>query len=270
MRKERRMTYEWVYITDKGGKRRINQDSVLLKKALWGGEEIALAVLCDGMGGLERGELASASAVRAFSRWFTEELPGLGFHPLGEQELFSSWDRLLGRLNEKIGAYGQRQSLSLGTTVTAVLFWRGRYYTAHVGDCRLYEVTDRIFLLTKDQTLVQREVDLGDLTPEEAKKEAKSHVLLQCVGASKEVAPAYGTGRIRKCACYLLCCDGFWRMVSDQELSGALALGKKNPARLRRKLKEIICKNRARGEQDNISVVGILCSGKNGSGEDNA
>ena len=71
------MTYEWAYCTDKGAKRRNNQDALLLKKALRDGEEAVLAVLCDGMGGLEKGELASASAVQAFSRWFEEDFPGI-------------------------------------------------------------------------------------------------------------------------------------------------------------------------------------------------
>lgn len=261
------MTYEWAYGTDQGSRRKTNQDSILLKKALWGEEEAVLAVLCDGMGGLSRGELASASAVRAFSRWFAEELPKLGRENIREQAVYSSWEALFQRLNAKIGAYGQRRNLLLGTTVTAVLFLGGRYYIAHVGDCRLYEVTSQLVQLTKDQTLVQREADLGHLTPEEARKDERSHVLLQCVGASKEVAPVYGTGRTPEGARYLLCCDGFWRTASDQELLQALTRGQKRPpAALKGGLKEMIRRNRARGEQDNITAAVILCGKKSGPG----
>ena len=261
------MKYEWAYCTDQGAGRSNNQDSLLLKKALLWGEEAVLAVLCDGMGGLKKGELASASAVRAFSRWFEEDFPGLGLKNLREQAVFSSWETLLQRLNGQIGAYGQRQRLMLGTTVTAVLFLKGRYCTVHVGDCRLYEITDRIRQLTKDQTLLQREVDQGFVTFEEAKRDGKDHVLLQCVGASKELEPVYGTGRVPPDALYLLCCDGFWRRISSREIFWLLADEKvKSPVVLHRRLRGIISQNRKRGEQDNISAAGILCGGS-GAGD---
>lgn len=262
------MTYEWAYCTDKGAKRRNNQDALLLKKALRDREEAVLAVLCDGMGGLEKGELASASAVQAFSRWFEEDFPGIGLKNAGEKAVFSSWEVLLQKLNERISAYGRRRRFLLGTTVTAVLFFKGRYCVAHVGDCRLYEITDQVWQITKDQTLLQREVDLGRLTLEEARKDGKGHVLLQCVGASKEVEPAYRAGRIPKEALYLLCCDGFWRGTDSRELLAIFGIGKmRNPDVLHRRLKEMAFKNRSRGEQDNISAAGILCSRKKRPGE---
>lgn len=61
--------------TDIGISKNTNQDSVLIKHASYDGGEVLLAVICDGMGGLARGELASATVIRAFAKWFDEELP---------------------------------------------------------------------------------------------------------------------------------------------------------------------------------------------------
>lgn len=77
----------------------------------------------------------------------------------------------------------------VGTTVTALLLTESRYYIINVGDTRAYEITDRVKLLTKDQTVVEREVDLGNITPEEAEFDSRRSVLLQCVGASDDVYP---------------------------------------------------------------------------------
>lgn len=258
MRKEDKMQYEFAFCTDKGKQRKNNQDSLLLKRAVWGGEEVLLAVLCDGMGGLTKGELASAAAVRAFSGWFVQDLPGLLGRPEGGQRLFASWERLLRKLNSDIGEYGQRHGILLGTTVTGMLFLGGQYYIVHVGDCRVYEIGERIVQLTKDQTLVQQEVDQGRLTREEARKDAGSHVLLQCVGASPGVRPVFGSGRLRAGVLYLLCCDGFWHAVSPGELLAAWDPERvKSRTDLKRQLKGLVSLNRARGEQDNISVLGV-------------
>ena len=61
--------------TDIGISKNTNQDSVLIKHGSYDGGEVLLAVICDGMGGLARGELASATVIRAFAKWFDEELP---------------------------------------------------------------------------------------------------------------------------------------------------------------------------------------------------
>ena len=85
--------------------------------------------------------------------------------------------------NEKIKLYGKRCGLAsgLGTTVTALLLTEQRYYIINVGDTRAYEIGDHVALLTKDQTVVAREVELGNLTQVEAETDPRRSVLLQCV-----------------------------------------------------------------------------------------
>ncbi|MBR5510433.1 MAG: serine/threonine-protein phosphatase [Lachnospiraceae bacterium] len=252
------MNYLLACHTDTGIRKETNQDSLLMKRAICDGEQLVLAVMCDGMGGLEKGELASASLVKAFSKWFEQELPDLMSSTQLETEILKSWDHLIKQMNQKISDYGRNHGLKLGTTLTAMLFIGKVYYIAHVGDSRAYELTDTIYQLTKDQTLVQREVDQGKLTPEQAETDSRRSVLLQCVGALDEVEPVYIKGEIRQDAVYMLCCDGFRHVLSGNEMYQAF-----HPASLldestmESRCRQLVELNKERGELDNISVLVI-------------
>ncbi|MFG6333849.1 MAG: serine/threonine-protein phosphatase [Lachnospiraceae bacterium] len=252
------MHYLFACCTDAGKRKGPNQDSLLFKEASCKGERVALAAVCDGMGGLWKGELASASMVRAFSGWFERSLPGILSLPSMENALLRSWDRLLADMNERLEACGSRKRSPMGTTATAMLFARGGYYIAHVGDCRAYEIGGQIRQLTKDQTLVQREVENGRLTREEAERDARRNVLLQCVGASGELCPAYERGTVREDAVYVLCCDGFRHHVREPEMLETLAPRVMNGEKaMKRQLAALVALNQKRGEQDNISVLAV-------------
>jgi len=244
--------------TDAGTGKRINQDSLLVKQAVCKDTRIVLAVLCDGMGGLKKGEVASASLVRAFSEWFEAELPAIAVFESPEEEILRSWDTLIMTMNAKILEYGRKKGIRLGTTMTAMLFMGEEYYLVHVGDSRAYKLTDRLYQLTKDQTLVQREVDQGLLTKEQAAEDSRRGVLLQCVGGSEKVEPMYDKGRIGRNSVYVLCCDGFRHVITGQEIYQAL-----NPSSLtdesvmEERCAGLITLNKERGEQDNISVIVI-------------
>lgn len=77
----------------------------------------------------------------------------------------------------------------LGTTVTAILLTKNRYYIINVGDTRAYEISDNVTVMTRDHSVVAREIEQGIITPEQAKNDVRRSVLLQCIGASEEVYP---------------------------------------------------------------------------------
>ena len=83
--------------------------------------------------------------------------------------------------------------------------YEDRYYIIHVGDSRVYELTDKMEQLTQDQTLVAREIAAGRLTPEQAETDSRRSILLQCIGASPVVEPDFIRGYITQNASYLLC-----------------------------------------------------------------
>lgn len=204
--------------TDKGIKKSTNQDSALIMEASTDLGKVLLAVVCDGMGGLAKGEVASSTVVRAFGQWFENELPVLLTLNDPGESLFESWRQLVYQQNIKISNYGRSNGFSLGTTVVALLLFKEKYYIINIGDSRVYCISDSVYQLTKDQTYVQREIDCGRMTPEEAKASPKANVLLQCVGASDFIDPDFYSGPAGVGQVFLLCSDGFRHVLAEQEL----------------------------------------------------
>lgn len=259
------MKYLLSYHTDTGRVKQVNQDSLLLQSGCLKGERAVLAVLCDGMGGLERGEVASASVIRRFARWFRQELPALLKKGQKKREagVLAAWTAILEQEAEAIGAYGRRHGIAVGTTATAMLFAGGVYYIVHVGDGRVYELDGGIRQLTRDQTLAEREVEQGRLTKEEAESDSRRNVLLQSIGAGGRPVPAFIRGTVRKGGVYLLCSDGFRHELDEKEMMEAFqpkVLG--DEGALEQRGREAAKKVMSRGEKDNISVI-LVRSWKN-------
>ena len=245
--------------TDIGISKSTNQDSLLIKHASVDNEEVLMAVVCDGMGGLAKGELASATVIRAFDKWFDEELQ-YELENVDLDVIAGKWSLILKDLNHKISEYGNLIGIGLGTTFSGILFIGSQYVIVHVGDSRIYELTSSLQQLTEDQTFIEREMRRGTITPEQAKTDKRRNLLLQCVGASKMIEPQVCIGNTKKGA-YLLCSDGFRHEISGEEIFESL-----NPANLltketmRNNVRYLIEQVKARKEKDNISAILIKVS----------
>ncbi len=243
--------------TDIGLKKQTNQDSMSVRVVNTSQGRMVFALLCDGMGGLEKGEVASASVIMAFDRWLCQELPMLTSAPtMDPAALCTQWQNVIHEQNKTIKQYGVGASVSLGTTVVAMLLTQTHYYILNVGDSRAYEISDSLRLITADHTLVAREVSLGHITEQQAEKDPRRSVLLQCVGASEWVHPDFFSGAICANAVYMLCSDGFRHEITPDEIYSTL-----HPSRLldeymmNAQSEALIELNKARQEQDNISVL---------------
>ena len=212
------MNFLTAFHTDVGIKKNTNQDSLLINQAQTDIGNVLLAVICDGMGGLAKGEVASACMIQCFSDWFQKELPFMLNAGLRPETLRESWEALVNRVNQKITNYSINQNVSMGTTCAALLIVNNTYYIMNIGDSRIYLISDNIYQLTKDQTYVQREIDAGRMTYEKAMVDPQRNVLLQCVGASPVIMPDFYMGDVSINQCYMLCCDGFRHVVTPQEL----------------------------------------------------
>ena len=156
--------------SDIGKVKKVNQDSYCIKSAATAIGNLVMAVICDGMGGLEQGEVASTRVVMAFQRWFETRLPKLIPHFQIEQ-VKNDWSDLVEQQNKKILRYGEEQNIKLGTTLTAILLVdEYMLLSCHVGDSRLYRITREAEVLTADHTWVAREIKQQRMTEEEAKK----------------------------------------------------------------------------------------------------
>lgn len=242
--------------TDVGIAKDTNQDSMSIMTINTCQGRMVFAILCDGMGGLAMGEVASATVVRAFRDWVLQELPRLCQAPLSDVDIRNQWDEIVNRQNKRIMNYGRDRGVRLGTTVVAMLLTQTRYYIMNVGDSRAYEFCGGMRQITMDHSLVAREVALGHLTPEQAEQDSRRNVLLQCVGASETVYPDMFFGDIRQDAVYMLCSDGFRHEISNQEIYHML-----RPEVLldehimRNNSSALIELNKQRQERDNISVA---------------
>ena len=250
------MGFLTAFHTDVGLRKKTNQDSALIMQAQTDVGDVLLSVVCDGMGGLAKGEVASSTLVDAFSRWFEEELPKIVSSDTPEELIRSGWEAIIMDTNERISEYASQFGFSMGTTLNAILFLKGRYYIVNIGDSRAYCLSDGLYQLTKDQTFVQREMDAGRMTPEEAAVSPQRSVLLQCVGASEVIEAAYHAGDYVPGQVFMQCSDGFRHVITPEELYQYL-----NPAILtdEQTMKEnaayLTELNKSRNEMDNITVL---------------
>lgn len=242
--------------TDVGIKKRTNQDSVLVQQADTDFGPVLLAVLCDGMGGLAKGEIASANTIFALQDWFQNTFPGILYNGMDPEALRGSWDRLVSDMNNRIMRYSQRYHAAMGTTCVAFLTVGDKYYLMNIGDSRAYRISDNLYQLTKDQTLVQQELDAGRITYEESLVHPRRNVLLQCIGAIDVVSPDFYMGTIHPNECFMLCSDGFRHEIQPGELYDLL-----NPnvstqeEQMKGNLTYLVELNKQRQETDNISAV---------------
>lgn len=243
-----------------GNVKKVNQDSLSIKVLGTTQGKVIFAMVCDGMGGLEQGELASKEVIIVFNQWFQSAfIKTVSEGRFSKDWLWRQWEQQIAKIKHKMKEYGSRFHIAMGTTLSALLIYQNHYYICHVGDSRIYRVCEEFEQLTEDHTYVAQEVRMGRMTAEQSKTDARRNVLIQCVGTSGEVYPQLLSGEITDNATFLLCTDGFMHMVSEQEMWEHFA-----PEKLWRKedvekaCRELTRVAMQRGEVDNITVVGIV------------
>lgn len=240
--------------TDIGNTRKTNQDSVSIMVADTSIGPVALGIMCDGMGGLAKGEMASATMLNAMISWFKNDFHKLIQNGIDDSVIREQWTNIIQSQNELIKAFGAQNRINLGTTISAILLTQQRYYAVNVGDSRIYEIYDNVKQITEDQTVVARELKYGKITEEQAKSDPRNSVLLQCVGASQQVNPDFFFGTTILNATYLLCSDGFRHVISNDEIYQSFApmsLTDSNTMNIR--IRNLIEINKQRMEKDNIT-----------------
>lgn len=248
------------YFTHQGNVKELNQDSLSVKVIQSPKGRIGFAVICDGMGGLEQGELASKEVILAFNNWFVTDFANMIMKDdFSKEHLQEQWKILIESVNSDLGEYAAQHGGMMGTTLSVVLIYQERYYICHVGDSRIYKISEDICQLTEDHTLVAQEVRLGRLSAEDAKKDPRRSILLQCIGASDWIQPQYDSGELEQATTFVLCSDGFVHLVSEKELQETF-----NPSQIQNKehgngiCEDMVHLVMERGEPDNITVVAMV------------
>ena len=200
-----------------GCQRENNEDSYLYWEPV-GDEEFQrkgrLAVIADGMGGHEGGQEASRLAVET-----VREVYDQAFHDDPQAALVESFAAAHARIQDYADRHPAFQGM--GTTCTALVLRGRQLYFAHVGDSRLYLVRDASILrLTRDHSYVGRLVESGIVRAEDAEKHPQRHILTAALGAGRELAvdSAQQSVALLEGDDLLLCTDGLWSVVTEDEL----------------------------------------------------
>lgn len=259
------LDYDILFYSDKGIRKSVNQDSVCVMVADTSSGVVCMAIICDGMGGIKHGEYASGYVVEKFKKWFEQDLQERIEQKRTLEFIKNEWEKILIDADVYFREYGAQNQLKMGTTATCMLFMKDKYLLVQSGDSRAYEIKRKLKQLSVDQSYVQQQIDMGKLTPQEAKKHPKRNVLLNCIGGSRPSIPVSTFGTIRKNANYMLCSDGLVHELEEEEILYFLKPRKNVYVNeIQNNLKQMTELVMFRGETDNITVVLIETKGIKG------
>ncbi len=220
---------------------------------------IGLAVLADGMGGYNAGEVASGIAVALVTKQTRELLSRLGMSLSEEADRQSIAAEILtdaiSHANSSIfqAANSQPQYSGMGTTLVVALLSDNRINVAHVGDSRLYRLRDaELVQLTRDHSLLQEQIDSGMITKEMARRSQNKNLVTRAVGIEPAVEPEFNSFEVREGDTYLLCSDGLNDMVEDDDIHLTLTALQANLPLAANQLVQMANDN---GGRDNVSVI---------------
>ena len=237
-------------MTDIGCHRKDNQDSFAFREL---GDQAALLVVCDGMGGAQAGSVASAVAVETFSAAVEEQFAHGA--PGGDP---GWWDDLLAmacdRANRRVYELSQTDPgyQGMGTTLVAALALPGESHVVNVGDSRCYLIDHgMIRQVTVDHSLVQLLMDRGEITAEEARVHPRKNLITRALGVDSEVVCDLLRIETGPGSRLLLCSDGLTNVLTDQVLLQT-SLSETEPEGLCRSLLRMTLEQ---GAPDNVTVV---------------
>jgi len=242
--------------SDQGMVRTNNQDSAYTFLANSISDEhnpqFGLFIVADGMGGHQLGEKASALALRVVASQVLQKI----YTPLLNVE-DDSHDRptiaealiqAVQIANDRVLKYVNGS----GTTTTAMIVMGNLAHVVHVGDSRAYHITSKeIEQMTRDHSLAQRLIELGQLTQEEAKDHPQRNVLYRAIGQMNEIEVDTLTKRLQPGVQVLLCSDGLWGWVSDEQIFDVV----NSVSHPQEACEKLVALANTNGSQDNITAV---------------
>ena len=234
--------------THPGMVRSHNEDSISADAAS------GLAVLADGMGGYNAGEVASGIAVAMISAELKKALAS------ADSEFDAATaERLVGehavRANNAIfqAAQSQSQYAGMGTTLVVALWHDNSLVVGHIGDSRLYRFRDgRLEQVTRDHSLLQEQIDSALITKAQARHSQNKNLVTRAVGIDPEVEAEVHSYPVQPGDIYLLCSDGLNDMVADEDMELTLASLQAN---LPLAATQLVQQANDNGGRDNVSVI---------------
>ena len=235
--------------THSGMVRSHNEDSIATDA------DIGLAVLADGMGGYNAGEVASGIAVELIRTEMQKTLSEKPPEPFNDQRAQQIILQHAMQANAAIyhASQSQPQYSGMGTTLVVALWHDNQISVGHVGDSRLYRLRDSVLeQVTRDHSLLQEQIDSGMITKEQARHSQNKNLVTRAVGIDPEVETEVHTYPVQAGDIYLMCSDGLNDMVTDEDIQLTLASLQANLPLAAQQLVQQACDN---GGRDNVSVI---------------
>ncbi|RHO89465.1 Stp1/IreP family PP2C-type Ser/Thr phosphatase [Ruminococcus sp. AF41-9] len=230
--------------TDVGQKRKMNQDYVFASADPVGNLP-NLFVVADGMGGHNAGDYASSHAVGTVVEEIRQDAD---FNPIKVIR------HAIESANTEIITQAQNDEnlRGMGTTMVVATIVGHYAYVANVGDSRLYLVNQQILQVTKDHSLVQEMVRMGEINAEQARNHPDKNIITRALGAERTVDIDFFDLKLEPGNVILMCSDGLSNMVEDSQIREIISDTEKN---LEEKGKILISEANRNGGKDNIAVV---------------
>jgi serine/threonine protein phosphatase PrpC len=223
------------------------------------GERGSLFMVADGMGGAAAGEIASAMAVDVVLREL--ERSWINANRTDREAFAQALKRATAAANAEINAFATQhpEYRGMGTTATIAGLLGDTLYVAQVGDSRAYLIRDGVARqLTKDQSLMQRLIEAGELTEEEAEHSERRNIILQALGPEQSVKVDLTHQVVRRGDVLVLCSDGLSGQVSKEEIARILAEERDLVAACQR----LVDRANENGGPDNITVIAARFDGE--------
>ncbi len=205
--------------TDVGRRRSANQDNFIIHKYA---QDVLYALVCDGMGGANGGDTASAVAVHAFAEVMDEaEKKNPSFFGLPGDEIVDILSKAVTEANRAVYKTAQDDPAleGMGTTLVGLLLLGQHVYAVNVGDSRLYLAdASGVRQISHDHSVVQEWVDSGRITAEQAKTSRNRNIITRCVGTYKTVDPDFFEETAAPGSVFVLCSDGLTNHVDPEEI----------------------------------------------------
>ena len=241
------MEYDYSSLSDVGRHRANNEDAVLIDA------DQGIVVLADGMGGYNAGEVASALAIDLIMRELRSWL-GTSAYRASTRDVRRAMEICVDLANREIfeAAHTHAAYAGMGTTLVMAVLRGDSLLVGHVGDSRLYRwQAGALDQITRDHSLLQEQLDIGLITPEEAEHSGNRNLVTRALGVEDTVLLDVRELAVAPGDMFLLCSDGLNDMLSDADIAGILGAGLPLDTCAAR----LVGEANERGGRDNITVA---------------
>ncbi len=236
-------------VCDAGDRKKINEDSVLVKTNYVQGEEIGIFVVADGMSGLAAGKSASNLVVELISYWWENYFLTKMLQGEYISAILENLDYTITRINSQLNNYPEKR----GTTMSLLIIIGDIYIIRHVGDSRIYSINKSIRKLSEDHLYVEELYRKGIIERDDPIFYSKRNLLTRCLGVKKEVELFKDLDKTKPGDIYLLCSDGFHGYANESDILKVLY--DKRIFTMQDKAKELRKLIKEGNANDNISIM---------------